>query len=36
SMVEWTQQSEALPMDHVPGRLKGLLIDARLWAEKHL
>jgi len=36
SMVEWTQQTEALPMDHVPNRLKALLIDAKLWAEKNL
>ena len=35
SMVEWTQQTEALPMDHVPNRLKALLIDAKLWADKH-
>jgi len=36
SMVEWTRQAEALPMDHVPNRLKSLLIDARLWADKNL
>ena len=36
SMVEWTQQAEAPPMDHVPNRLKGLLMDAKLWADKNL
>jgi len=36
SMVEWTQQSEALPMDNVPNRLKALLIDAKLWVDKNL
>jgi len=36
SMVEWTKQAEALPMDNVPNRLKALLIDAKLWAEKNL
>jgi hypothetical protein len=35
-MVEWTQQSEALPMDNVPNRLKALLIDAKLWVDKNL
>lgn len=34
SMVEWTQDREALPMDHVPNRLKALLIDTRLWMER--
>jgi len=34
SMVEWTQDREVLPMDHVPNRLKALLIDARLWMDR--
>lgn len=34
SMVEWTQDREVLPMDHVPNRLKALLIDAKLWMDK--
>jgi thiosulfate/3-mercaptopyruvate sulfurtransferase len=34
SMVEWTQDREALPMDHVPNRLKALLIDTKLWMER--
>jgi thiosulfate/3-mercaptopyruvate sulfurtransferase len=36
SMVDWTQASAALPMDHVPNRAKQLLIDAKLWADKIL
>lgn len=36
SMVEWTQNPQALPMDHVPGRLQQLLIDAKLWSAKAL
>lgn len=36
SMVDWTQASEALPMDHVPSRGKQLLIDAKLWTDKIL
>ncbi len=36
SMVEWTQDNNALPMDHVPGRVQQLAIDAKLWAEKTL
>jgi thiosulfate/3-mercaptopyruvate sulfurtransferase len=36
SMVSWTQDARALPMSHVPGRAKQLLIDAKLWSEKHL
>lgn len=34
SMVDWTQASSELPMEHVPGRGQQLLIDARLWADK--
>ena len=34
SMVDWTQAPAGLPMDHVPGRGKQLVIDARLWADK--
>ncbi len=36
SMVEWTQDSNALPMDNVPGRVQQLAIDAKLWADKTL
>ena len=36
SMVDWTQSAVALPMDNVPGRAKQLLVDAKLWAAKHL
>lgn len=35
SMVDWTQSPVALPMDHVPNRVKQLLVDAKLWAEKN-
>ena len=34
SMVDWTQDSKALPMDNVPGRVKQLAIDAKLWSDK--
>lgn len=34
SMVEWTQDAKALPMDHVPGRIQQLAIDAKLWSSK--
>ncbi len=34
SMVDWTQDPEALPMDHVPGRLQQLWIDTRLWMDR--
>lgn len=36
SMVEWTQDANALPMDNVPSRMKQLLIDSRLWADRTL
>ena len=36
SMVDWTQSPVALPMDNVPNRAKQLLVDAKLWADKHL
>lgn len=36
SMVEWTQDGNALPMDNVPGRVQQLAIDAKLWADKTL
>jgi thiosulfate/3-mercaptopyruvate sulfurtransferase len=35
SMVDWTQDPEALPMDHVPGRLQQLWVDARLWMDRN-
>lgn len=31
SMVDWTQASNPLPMENVPGRFKQLVIDAKLW-----
>jgi thiosulfate/3-mercaptopyruvate sulfurtransferase len=31
SMVDWTNAKQALPMENVPGRMKQLWIDARLW-----
>lgn len=34
SMVSWSQDPRALPMSHVPGRGKQLLIDAKFWADK--
>lgn len=34
SMVSWSQDPRALPMSHVPGRAKQLLIDAKFWADK--
>jgi thiosulfate/3-mercaptopyruvate sulfurtransferase len=34
SMIEWTQAPQALPMDHVPGRLRQLMMDAQLWTDK--
>lgn len=34
SMVDWTQDSKALPMDNVPSRVKQLAIDAKLWSDK--
>jgi len=34
SMVDWTQDANALPMDNVPGRIEQLAIDAKLWAGK--
>jgi thiosulfate/3-mercaptopyruvate sulfurtransferase len=36
SMVEWTQDANLLPMDNVPSRMKQLLIDSRLWADRTL
>lgn len=36
SMVDWTQSTAALPMDHVPGRAKQLFVDAKLWIDTHL
>ena len=36
SMVEWTQDARALPMDNVPSRVQQLAIDAKLWAERKL
>jgi len=36
SMVDWTQNPVALPMDNVPNRAKQLLIDAKLWVDKNL
>lgn len=36
SMVEWSKDPAALPMDNVPSRLKQLTIDAKLWAERTL
>ncbi len=34
SMVDWTQDTRALPMSNVPGRGRQLLIDAKLWTDK--
>jgi thiosulfate/3-mercaptopyruvate sulfurtransferase len=34
SMVDWTQDATALPMDNVPNRFKQLMIDSRLWIER--
>lgn len=31
SMVEWTRSGDALPVQNMPGRLKQLWIDAKLW-----
>lgn len=31
SMVDWTQAAAPLPMDNVPGRLRQLLIDTKIW-----
>lgn len=36
SMVDWTQSPVTLPMDNVPNRAKQLLVDAKLWVDKHL
>lgn len=36
SMVDWTQSPVALPMENVPNRAKQLLVDAKLWVDKHL
>lgn len=33
SMVDWSQSTEALPMQNVPNRFKQLMIDAKLWIE---
>ncbi len=34
SMVDWTRDPNAPPMDNVPSRAKQLLIDTKLWAER--
>jgi thiosulfate/3-mercaptopyruvate sulfurtransferase len=34
SMVDWTQDPSALPMDNVPNRLQQLMIDTRLWIDR--
>ncbi|MFY8085100.1 MAG: sulfurtransferase [Rubrivivax sp.] len=34
SMAEWSQHPNGLPMTNVPSRLKQLLIDTRIWADK--
>lgn len=34
SMVDWTQQPEALPMDNVPNRAQQLAIDFQLWLDR--
>jgi thiosulfate/3-mercaptopyruvate sulfurtransferase len=34
SMVDWTQDPEALPMDNVPNRFQQLLIDWQLWRDR--
>ncbi len=34
SMVDWTRDPKPALMDHVPGRVGQLLIDARLWFER--
>jgi thiosulfate/3-mercaptopyruvate sulfurtransferase len=34
SMVDWTQDPEALPMDRAPSRLQQLWIDTRLWMDR--
>lgn len=34
SMVDWTNDVAALPMDNVPGRLKQLMLDAQIWAQR--
>ena len=31
SMVDWTQAAAPLPMDNVPGRMRQLLIDTKIW-----
>ena len=31
SMVDWTQASDSLPLQNVPGRFKQLMIDAKIW-----
>lgn len=31
SMVDWTQAASPLPMDNVPGRMRQLLIDTKIW-----
>jgi thiosulfate/3-mercaptopyruvate sulfurtransferase len=34
SMVDWTQDPAALPMDNVPNRFEQLYVDFKLWADR--
>lgn len=34
SMVDWTQDAQALPMDNVPNRAEQLAIDFKLWLDR--
>ncbi|HEX4885652.1 MAG TPA: sulfurtransferase [Casimicrobiaceae bacterium] len=34
SMVDWTQDPQALPMDNVPNRAQQLVIDWKLWMDR--
>lgn len=34
SMVDWTQDGQALPMDNVPNRAEQLAVDFRLWIDR--
>lgn len=36
SIVEWSQDPSSLPMDNEPGRLRQLMIDAKIWSAKVL